>query len=164
MNFLEKDLEQIIWESDNEKLKEKGLFISGKKYRQLRIGNYGISDIITIRRVWNFDYNYSFLEITIHEYKKEKIGISAFLQAVGYCKGIQTYLNDRKFYKYTLNIVLCGKNIDNSGNFIYITDLIGNYNYDFGIINNIYFYTYSYSLNGLHFKKEENYNLINKGF
>jgi hypothetical protein len=32
MHFLEKDLENIIWESDNEKLRERGFFINGKKY------------------------------------------------------------------------------------------------------------------------------------
>ena len=81
MKFLEKDLENIIWESDNEKLREKGLEIYGKKFRQIRIGNYGVADLITVdRRKDCFDGN--FLDITVYELKKEKAGISACRTAV----------------------------------------------------------------------------------
>ena len=66
MKFLEKDLEQIIYESSNKLLREKGLNIRGKKYRQLRIGNYGIADIISVRRYEDCLY------INIYELKKSK--------------------------------------------------------------------------------------------
>ena len=49
MSFLEKDLEDIIFETDNDLLFEHGLFIDGQKKRQVRIGNYGIADLITCR-------------------------------------------------------------------------------------------------------------------
>ena len=45
MTFLEKDLEQIIFETPKEKLQEKGLVIKGKLLRQIKIGNYGIADL-----------------------------------------------------------------------------------------------------------------------
>ncbi len=44
MKFLEKDLEQIIFESGMDSLNERGLYIRGKRLRQVRIGNYGIAD------------------------------------------------------------------------------------------------------------------------
>lgn len=78
MQFLEKDLENIIWETNNKKLQEKGLLIEGKKFRQLRIGNYGICDILTVQRE-NYYLGFSYLNITIYELKKEKAGILAFL-------------------------------------------------------------------------------------
>jgi hypothetical protein len=51
MNFLEKNLEDIIFETHENKLRDRGLEISGKKLRQLRIGNYGIADMITYTRI-----------------------------------------------------------------------------------------------------------------
>ena len=50
MRFLEKDLEQIIHESGMDQLNERGLPIDGKMFRQMRIGNYGIADLITVTR------------------------------------------------------------------------------------------------------------------
>ena len=50
MKFLEKDLEEIIWDAyKNDKLSlinNRGLFINGLIKRQLRIGNYGIADLV----------------------------------------------------------------------------------------------------------------------
>lgn len=46
-DFLEKTLEDIIFETSNDDLKERGLWICGNKKRQVKIGNYGIADLIT---------------------------------------------------------------------------------------------------------------------
>ena len=71
MKFLEKNLEDIIWEASNEKLQERGLNISGKKLRQLRIGNYGIADLVTFDRdYYHTEYLHPFLNITVYELKK----------------------------------------------------------------------------------------------
>lgn len=149
MKFLEKDLEQIIYETDNKILKDKGLNINGKKLRQLRIGNYGIADLITYHR----DGNY--FDITVYELKKEKIGISAFLQSVRYTKGIKSFLSKR--FKddvwYSINVVLIGKQIDNNGSFCFIPDM-----------TNFSFYTYHYEFDGLKFENHRNYVLTNEGF
>lgn len=169
MEFLEKDLEEIIWESDNDLLIEKGLYIQGKKYRQLRIGNYGISDIITVQRTYDWCVSnrkpIPYLEITVFELKKDKVGIGAFLQSLKYCKGIQTYLKQKKpKIEFKLNIVLASKNVDLSGEFIYLTDLFEPYNEHFGFLSSIDFYSFKYDINGIVFKNEKGYNLINKGF
>ena len=94
MNFLEKDLEQIIYEADKELLAEKGLRVNGKLLRQVRIGNYGIADLVSIRRPYQdtfFGYQEKGL-ITIYELKKENISVSAFLQAIGYARGIMRWM------------------------------------------------------------------------
>lgn len=169
MEFLEKDLENIIWESDNEKLLNRGLYgVYGcKLYRQLKIGNYGVADLISASRSNIYEHEEPHLIITVFELKKDKVGISAFLQAIRYCKGIKQYLEKREFYNFKLNISLIGKDIDMSGDFIYITDLIKNTGStieNFGVIDEINFYIYKYELDGLYFDREYEYSLIDEGF
>ena len=165
MKFLEKDLETIIWETSNELLEERDFYIRGKKNRQLKIGNYGVADLVTFEKQYYYSQKTNpFLNITVYELKKEKIGISAFLQAIRYCKGIKSYLEDNKpNIKFVLNIVLCAKDIDLSGDFVYLTDLLYSEN-NFGQINSIDYYTFTYDFNGINFKQHSGYNLINKGF
>jgi len=163
MEFLEKHLEDIIWEAGNEKLKERGLPIEGKKLRQLRIGNYGVADIVTVKKRYFEGSNIPYLDITVYELKKDKIGIGAFLQAVNYVQGIKTYLDEYRGVQAVFNIVLCGREVDDSGGFIYLTDLIDSYEM-VGSINNLMYYTYNYSIDGIVFKNKKFYNLVNHGF
>ena len=167
MNFLEKDLEEIIFNTDTEILCKKGICLQGKKFRQLRLGNYGIADIVTFHTeyFWTSDNEYEkYLVINVYELKKDKAGISAFLQALQYCKGIDFYLKQvREKYlntKYIVNIV--GRKIDSKSSYIYLTDfLTGDYN-EYGLsLNN---YSYSYNVDGIKFRLENGYRLINSGF
>ena len=108
MKFLEKDLESIIFETDNDKLQEIGFNIEGKKFRQLRIGNYGISDIITVSR---YGQN---LHIEIIELKKDVINTDTLIQSLRYLAGIKNFLKRRKFTNNVFyTIKLCGKSINN---------------------------------------------------
>lgn len=179
MKFLEKDLEEIIFESYKKdygkELNLKGLLINGTIKKQLKIGNYGIADLVTFKRDIEEEFipelivndeihsnllayskvNKSKLTITVYELKKDKIGISAMLQAIRYAKGIKDYLENRCFVDYIdFEIALIGREIDISGSFCYLPDLFPK----------IRFYTYKYGLNGLVFKKEEDYSLSKKGF
>lgn len=83
MKFLEKDLEDIIFNADNESLQSRGLEIRGFKKRQLNIGNYGIADIVTFERSNYIDEEYAEYVggenkthsrpiITVYELKKNK--------------------------------------------------------------------------------------------
>lgn len=179
MKFLECDLEEIIYKTYQEKPNElirRGLYdLNGKMKRQLKIGNYGIADLITIERCEGFYYDVlrdidvdgekyalcdatinSKIIITVYELKKDKIGISAFLQAVRYTKGIQDYFDKRGLFKrirIEYKIVLIGKEIDLSGSFCYLKD----------IFNNIEFFTYDYDFNGIYFT-QSSYSLSQKGF
>lgn len=170
MNFLEKDLEQIIWESDNEKLNEKNLPIEGKKFRQLKIGNYGVLDLMTVERETTWCYilheRVPYLNITVYELKKEKIGISAFLQAIKYCKGIKSYLEKRKpKINFRLNIILIAKEVDNYSDFIFLTDLLTHkYSDAFGVVCSVENFSFSYDINGIVFKQHKGYDLTINGF
>jgi hypothetical protein len=167
MDFLEKDLEQIIYESDKELLDERGLNVNGKFYRQMKIGNYGIADLILVKRYCEPTYMETFipyLEITVFELKKESIGISAFLQALGYLKGIMRYMEKRKLFKtidIRYKICLIGKSIDTTSTFIYLTDYLSYLNCE---IEGLSCYTYEYEIDGIHFKYHSDYSLTNEGF
>jgi hypothetical protein len=108
--------------------------------------------------------------ITIYELKKEQIGISAFLQAMGYLKGIDSYLTKKDFRdKYILNVVIIGREIDMSGSFCFIPDLLSIKNYNFQSDENfddgeILFYTYNVSIDGIKFESKNGFNLKNQGF
>lgn len=167
MNFLEKDLEQIIYETRNDVLQKKGLLINGIKKRQLKIGNYGIADIVTFTR-GNYlpidfagecfgGFNIDPYIITIYELKQNKISVSSFLQAIRYAKGVKNYLDKRgTTINYEIRICLIGKEIDLSTDFIYLLEFI----------DNIDFITYSYDVDGILFTShaDKYYSLINEGF
>lgn len=167
MKFLEKDLEDIIWESDRIKLSERGLTVKGKLKRQLKIGGYGIADLVSFEKQTGY-YGNRYLKITVYELKKDKIGISAFLQAINYVRGIKSYIKMRnKNIEVSFSIILVGKEVDESGSFCFISNLITENKettrYD-GFLDNVEFYTYKYSIDGLQFIPENNYDLSNKGF
>lgn len=162
MQFLEKDLEEIIFKASDEDLEERGFFISGKRFRQFRIGNYGIADLITVDKVYKYGDSRSSLEIFVYEFKKDFIDLNTFMQAIRYCQGISRYLEKRGFYNYNLNIVLCGKYIDTKSEFVYLKDLI--YGDEPGHLSTLKFYTYQYEFDGIKFKSHSNYCLSNEGF
>lgn len=181
MEFLEKDLEQIIWESNDEQLENAGIYgFTGRRFRQLKIGNYGIADLVTVEKITVYDHRFfnvkklvfidSYLLITVYELKKEKIGISALLQAVNYATGIKSYLIGRGFDKFILKIVLIGKKIDESGSFCFMSNLIDCELPELeairskGFVNSIDFYTYNMKIDGLKFYYEKYSELNNEGF
>jgi len=170
MDILEKDLEDIIFEADLGDLYDRGLdalLDYANNVRQLRIGNYGIADIvqwkygIDYREIFNgeeFVYDkYVFIEVNVIELKKDLVNSDTFLQAIGYLKGIneaiKLYFRKRKLdYEIHNNITLIGKSVDTNSSFIFLTDFI-NESEKFSL--NIY--TYKIKINGLEFKKESRY-------
>ena len=171
MKFLEKDLEQIIFENIQTKdgcelLSKKGLDVSEptKCYKQLRIGNYGVADLITIRKpvlkIYKDCSFHSSFHVCVYEFKKDKISMSAFLQAIRYAKGVKQYLKHRGFDEsdILLSVTLIGKEIDRTSDFIYLPEFIKSE------YLNLKFYTYDYELGGLYFYEHKNYSLIHEGF
>lgn len=170
MKFLEKDLEEIVFNSENKNLLKRGLEIYGNKLRQKKVGNYGITDIISYYKEYDYFDDYVFnpekkafdcnlriipsLVIDVFELKQEKIGVSAFLQCCNYVKGIKDYLEKRDFNNYRINIILIGKTIDVSGSICYLPD----------IFDNVTFYNYDYNIDGISFKKKQRYFLTDNGF
>lgn len=175
MKFLEKDLEEIIYNTYNDEpneLTNRGLFIQGIMKRQLRIGNYGIADLVTFKRCFDYEYDPYKLEnkkgvktelfkcckvpkliVTVYELKKDRVGISAYLQGIKYLQGINRYLHKRNFTNNVeYNLVLIGKEIDESGSFCFITKFN----------ENIKFYSYDYDFNGINFIDKYGYVLSNE--
>jgi len=160
MKFLEKDLETIIYESGMDLLDKRGLSIEGKLLRQVKIGNYGIADLISYTRPYYKDKKLFFPgQVTIIELKKEKIGISSFLQSLNYVKGVINYLENKNVsHLFDINIKLIGKELDTQGSFCFITDLLNVQG-----CGQIDFYTYDFKIDGINFKLESNYDLKNNG-
>lgn len=165
MKFLEKDLEEIIWNADKELLSERGLTLSGNLKRQLRIGNYGIADLVNFERpYYRYENNQRILFdpgfIQVIELKNESISISAFLQAIRYLKGIKSYLGKRNFdiRDFHFIITLIGRKIDTNSDMIFLPDIIQSEKISVEI------YTYSYDIDGITFNEECFYKLQNEGF
>lgn len=171
MKFLEKDLEEIIYNADRCKLAEKGLVDYGKFYRQLRIGNYGIADIVSVSRPY---YNEHFKKhfkglITIYELKKDKISVSSFFQALSYLKGIKTYLEYKnKSNLFNFEICLIGNELDLSSSVCYLSDIFDVDVTDVEIylesVTKVQLLKYDFDIDGLIFNECYDYNLPNKGF
>jgi len=150
MNFLEKNLEDIIFDTPNERLQERGLDISGIKKRQVWIGNYGTCDLLSISRELYKIY------ITVFELKKEQVDVNTFLQAIRYTKGVKSFfeknLSNRGFH-LEINTVLIGSCFDNKNGFCYLPEFA-----------NVTIYTYEYNFDGISFKELGTYALLNEGF
>jgi len=162
IEIYESDLEKIIMESDTFALRQKGLNICESRKNQVKIPGYGIADIVGLRKYGHLmRRGESYLEITVYELKKDRIGVSAFFQAVGYCKGIQRFFESRKFnYPITFKICLIGKELDCSGSLIYLPDLINGSILPIdgeSCLSSVEFYKYNYGIDGVEFKKEQGY-------
>lgn len=159
MNFLEKNLEDIIFETSNASMTFRGLRIKGKKMRQVRIGRYGIADMITVRRKKSFISEYgceiTHLEITVFELKRKVIDSTAMMQACRYMKGISEYiLNHRKKNLHLeIKAVLVGESLS-MGDFCYVPDFM----------SNLMVYTYKYDFDGIKFEEHSGYSLSHSGF
>jgi hypothetical protein len=175
MGFFDKTVAEIIWESDNDKIKQKGLYIiSGKKFRNFKIGNYGSADILTVKRTFkgnNFDSfhneNGHGLLFTIYVVKEGKIGISAFLKAVSCARGISSYLKTTRktYFPFDIKLVLVGKELDKSGAFVYLSDIFGfDCEYKTRSVIDIDFFTYFFDIDGIHFCPESQFKLNQEGF
>lgn len=160
-SFLEKNLEDIIFESDRNELSDRGLYISGKLFRQFNLGKYGIADLVMYTKNEYDDedkspYNAEYL-VTVFELKKGKIDFNALIQAFRYVVGLIFY--NKEHYKdntFQYKISLVGSKIDISEEFLYLPELITSDYADPKIeidkIIEIEFIKYSYDLGGVNFK------------
>jgi hypothetical protein len=177
MEFLEKDLEEIIYLSDKRKLSDRGLYLMGHLKKQLKIGNYGIADLVEIERPFYPKKSVNQIFGTTHfkgcinviELKKDKIGVSTFFQALNYLTGIKTYLAQRGLEQlFNYKITLIGKDVDLNSSFCYLGDIFDNdlqcISIDSESLVSVKLYKYSYGIEGLEFHEISDYNLKVKGF
>lgn len=171
MKFTEKNLEDIIFESDRIALSKRGLYINGLMLRQLRIGNYGIADLVTIEKPEYIPvppdnpnrFHRGNVIITVYELKQANIGISTLLQAVRYAKGITSWFENSKYYEnYNIEFrfVLIGSQIDHSSNFMYMSDIFVTYSGE----SVITLMEYKYKIDGIYFYDNSSWKLTNEGF
>jgi hypothetical protein len=160
MNFLEKDLEQIIFDNLGLETFMHGLELHQnepyKVFRQLNIGKYGIADIVSFERGCKHHDIQEKHVIRVFELKKDVIGLDTLLQCARYARGIKRYLYERGYLgSYYFELVLIGRYLDTS-DWIYLSN--------FGL--NVSVYTYEYTLSGLYFTEEiiSDYKLSNSGF
>lgn len=80
-------------ETPNEKLRERGLEIYGKKRSEVAIGNYGRADIIAsnIHRV----KGKAIFNLTLFELKRGEVKMDALAQACRYKRGVESYMSKR---------------------------------------------------------------------
>lgn len=161
MKFLEKDLEEIIFNADPETLEERGLeFNYHKVFRQKRIAEYGRADLIGVTKPFlaYWSNGRKFIEngrIDIYELKKDKVSLSTFAQGLSYYRGIQRYLENRdKDHLFDINLILIGRELDKNSCTSYLPN----------IFDNVQIYTYSYDVTGIKFKYESGYRLTEEGF
>jgi hypothetical protein len=164
MDFLEKDLEQIVYKASNEQLDKCGLRVRGKRFRQKIIGNYGVCDMITVQ-VIKTDAEYYYYNVTIYELKKENVELSTFTQTIKYARGIISYLEKRTHRPIAINIVLIGRKVNLRSDVVYLPRLFSQYAYPSTGINSLQIYTYDYKIDGLSFiELSQDYLLANEGF
>jgi hypothetical protein len=158
MELIEKDLEDMIYDACKSKegmqfLNERGLPISGKVYRQVNIGNYGIADLITVtysHRYWNEVFLENTIRarhffIDIYELKRDKVGIAALLQVCRYRVGLE-YLFLRRFKNiqttFEVRLHLIGSGVETGTDFLYLTEQV----------QALHLHTYRFQFDGLHFE------------
>lgn len=158
MDFLEKDLEDIIYEAAQTKegrnfLLNKGLPIqsTGKMYRQVHLGDYGVADLIdiSIESIVRETNKMRFLYIEVIELKKGIIDLKALGQSCRYLTGVKdmanSILNYNAFNECYFHISLIGSEIDYSdnGSFLFLYNEIENF---------ADIFTYNYKIDGIHFE------------
>jgi len=162
MKFLEKDLEEIIFKSDKKTILKRGLKLPRFLKRQLRIGKYGVADLVGFDVVKDSQSLTGFRNVfTIFELKQDKISVSAFFQALRYAKGVKSFLE--KKYQWNcpepiIKIVLIGSSIDLTSDVCYTTDILNSNLFMIDLI------TYSYELEGLKFTHHYGFKLMDEGF
>ena len=138
-NFLERDLEDIIFDNPEE-CRKRGLRVIGSKvYRQVRLNQYGVCDLLTIE-IFN-----SRVLVTVYELKHNKIGFNELGQISRYISGIYRILvgfTPSMEKDLIVRGVLIGKQIDDSDNFKYV----------YNQLDAITIYNYSYKSTGIKFE------------
>lgn len=156
MKFSEHNLEDIIFESSQteegrDNLRSRGLEVCGQLLRQVDLGSYGRADLV--------ETVYDFVEdkpvITVYELKRSIISVEALLQAARYAKGVKRHFENENMECNTC-IVLIGEMIDALSDFPYLLDYLE---------SDVYVYTYSYHIDGIHFHRSLRYrNMTNETF
>ncbi|MGI4736305.1 MAG: hypothetical protein ACRYG7_14100 [Janthinobacterium lividum] len=141
MNFLEKDLETIIWENPAY-CYSRGLHLptgGGMRWRQLNLAPYGVADLVYISISEG-----PTLSVTIIECKRDVVDLAAYGQACRYQTALSAYLPALcvNYDSLEFRRVLIGRQVSTKQEFLHI--LAADSNTDV--------YTYSYAYDGIQFQ------------
>lgn len=132
MNFLECDLEDLIYECSltkegRDKLLDRGLYISRPLLRQVKLSTYGVADLIEISGGSN-------VHIDIIELKKGKLEPKDYLQLCRYMTAIKNLIS-LDGIRISVSGILIGKEIKPEKDFCYLINEgeLFVYTYDFDI-------------------------------
>jgi len=149
MNVLEKEIEEIVFQSENYLLAERGLDLHNHKMQQVNFGSYGIADMICWNRRDTFEGKMLCFQVV--ELKKDLIDVNTLMQASKYAKAINENVSKFNLDRTAIDIeiILIGKKIQTNGDFVFLADFIDNlsiYIYEIDLIKGIKFN----QLNGWH--------------
>ncbi len=142
---LEKQLKDIIWETDNDKLNQRGLFISGEKRQSQNFKDFGKADFVTKDNdLWN-------PRLTIYEFLDGNISVSSVLKCLTILKGMRKFHDDCliKNDSFLYSITIVGRSIPEESALLFFPYFFNNGEK----IYEINFYTYSFDINGIRFNK-----------
>ncbi len=158
MDFLEKNLEDIIFEAAQTKdgriaLRERGLEfpIEGKLYRQVNLGGYGIADLINVHietsPIPGTKNTFRELNVEIIELKRGEIKQSALNQSCRYAKAVRILAKmcSKNIDNINVHITLIGSSVDDSSDtsFVYLYNEMEEF---------VDIYKYSYKFDGIEFE------------
>ncbi len=124
-----------------------------KEFQQLKIGNYGITDLVRI----DYDQKIEHIKIQITELKKGSLNKDALFQICRYKKGFERLIEqmDSDTYSFEFHGVLVGSSLEISTDFIYAAEQI----------DWLDLYTFDLSMeDGVTFKHEQGYKLRDECF
>jgi hypothetical protein len=144
MDFLEKDLEDILYDNNSDNICMRGLSCFKYDYieRQVDLKQYGIADLITLKK------NGKHLHFTVYELKNKVLNPAAFWQTIRYIRGVQDTLSNCNFKNRIISVsgVMIGRSIDLNTDLCFLPS----------IDSVIDMYTYQYNLYGMTFKRVNN--------
>ena len=148
MEFLEKDLEDIIWDAAQDEkgrdlLSDRGLDIQGKLMRQVKLDAYGTADLVSI--YIDGPRLYRQVEVVVYELKRDLIDVSTLMQACRYATGVKRFFNEKisnRSLSIEIKILLIGKRVELNGDFVLLYNMISQF---------CEIYTYSYGIDGIYF-------------
>lgn len=158
INFLEKDLETILFEAPQEEISKRGLscFRHENIYRQITLGNYGFADIITNSFYQQSPEDMMHITITIYELKNLKVDLSALAQIARYIKGVKRLtreLGNKENIALHVSGVLIGRSLELNGDFVFLLDMM----------EDIECYTYAFDYRGISFCKQSGFTMSKEG-
>jgi hypothetical protein len=148
MDFLEKDLEAIIWEYAPEceargfSILQMEHFSQGRRFRQMQLGPYGIADLVHV--YYNPHINQFWIQVI--ECKRNKVNAETYLQAKRYVSAVKdaVFSSDMPVCKIATSVILVGASVDTSSPLAHV------------IANDpdCHTYTYKYAVDGIHFEDQ----------